>query len=197
MMLIKIKGWAKQNALMMLLSVGVVSLSTNVLAESRSVEERLQFLEDQYEIEQLAVVKYANALDAFDGKAYAALFTKDGVLDLVGNEFKGQKAIEEMFTNPASMGPPPKPGEEPVPFEMPTPEPGQILVPHVITNTSYAIDGDTATGRCYFQEITTVAGKVEIINSGHYDDVLRKEDGVWKFVRRNIMQDHPPASSFK
>ena len=165
---------------------------------AKSIEERLLFLEDQYHIEQLAVVKYANALDAFDGKAYAALFTADGVLSIVGTEFKGIKAIEDMFANPASMGPPPKPGEEPKPpIVMPTPEPGQILVPHVITNTSYAIEGNTATGRSYFQEITTVDGKPQIINSGHYDDILRKENGEWKFVRRNIMQDSPPPSSFK
>jgi len=159
------------------------------------LEARVQALEDQYEIEQLVVVKYGNALDAFDGKAYAALFTSDGVLDLVGNEFKGPAAIEAMFANPASMAPPPKPGAPPMP-PMPKPEPGQILVPHVITNTSYKIDGNTAKGRSYFQEITTVDGKPQIINSGHYDDELRKEDGTWKFVRRNIEQDSPPASSF-
>jgi SnoaL-like domain len=155
-------------------------------------------LEDQNAIEQLVVVKYGAALDAFDGAAYAALFTDEGVLDLVGNEFKGRGAIEGMFKNPASMGPPPKPGDPPrAPRVMPKLEPGQILVPHVITNTSYQIVGNTATGRCYFQEITTVAGKPQIVNVGHCDDTLRKEGGVWKFVRRNIMQDHPPASRVK
>jgi hypothetical protein len=175
----------------------VIFISAGSLNAAESLESRIQFLEDQYAIEQLVVVKYGNALDAFDGKAYAALFTSDGVLDLVGNVFSGTAEIEGMFDNPASMGPPPKPGEEPVDFEMPVPELGRIVMQHVITNTSFQIEGNRASGRSYYQEVTTVEGKAQIVNSGHYDDILRKENGLWKFERRNIIQDNPPASSFK
>ena len=175
----------------------IILLSAGSLNAAESLESRIQFMEDQYAIEQLVVVKYGDALDSFDGEAYAGLFTVDGVLNLVGNEFSGTDEIKGMFDNPASMGPPPKPGEEPVEFEMPVVEPGRIFMQHVITNTSFQIEGNRASGRSYFQEITTVDGKAQIVNSGHYDDILRKENGRWKFARRNIMQDNPPASSFQ
>jgi hypothetical protein len=38
----------------------------------------------------------------------------------------------------------------------PKPVPGIITVPHIITNTSSRIDGNTATGRCYWREIALV-----------------------------------------
>jgi SnoaL-like domain len=166
------------------------SLETRV----QGLEAQVQTLEDQYAIEQLVVVKYSKALDTFDGKAYAANFTSDGVL-VLGREFKGRAEIESMFTNPAAMMPPPKPGDPPRPpiAPMPKPVPGKITVPHVITNTSYKIDGNTATGRCYWQEIALIDGKPQITFAGHYDDVLRKVNGEWKFARRTINSDVPPG----
>jgi hypothetical protein len=160
----------------------------------RTLEAQVQTLEDQYAIEQLVVVKYSKALDTFDGKAYAANFTSDGVL-VLGREFKGRAEIESMFTNPAAMMPPAKPGDPPRPpmAAMAKPVPGQITVPHVITNTSYKIDGNTATGRCYWQEIALVDGKPQITFAGHHDDVMRKVNGEWKFARRTINSDVPPG----
>jgi len=29
--------------------------------------------------------------------------------------------------------------------------------------------------------------------AGHYDDSLRKVNGAWKFTKRSIVIDHPPA----
>jgi hypothetical protein len=175
------------------LAVSALIVSSSAFAADW-LEMRVQALEDQYAIEQLVVVKYSKALDTFDGKAYAANFTSDGVL-VLGREFKGRAEIESMFTNPAAMMPPPKPGDPPRPpmAPMPKPVPGQITVPHVITNTSYKIDGNTAAGRCYWQEIALVDGKPQITFAGHYDDDLRKVNGEWKFARRTINSDVPPG----
>ena len=32
-----------------------------------------------------------------------------------------------------------------------------------------------------------------VIVAGHYDDSLRKVNGAWKFTKRSIVIDHPPA----
>ncbi len=35
-------------------------------------------------------------------------------------------------------------------------------------------------------------GQVQVIGTGHYEDVLRKVNGQWKFAKRKIVRDVPP-----
>jgi outer membrane murein-binding lipoprotein Lpp len=158
------------------------------------LETRVQALEDQEAIRQLVVADYATALDFMDMKAYAGLFTDDGELSIGGMVMKGHEAIERMFAPPPPGSPPPppmpvQPGVKPMPPMDGPPRPRQV--PHVITNTSYTIDGDSAKGVCYWSEIMLIDGRPGIVNMGHYEDVLKKVNGKWKFAKRTIMRDVP------
>jgi hypothetical protein len=64
--------------------------------------------------------------------------------------------------------------------------PTEPRVIHVISNLSYEIKGNTATGGAYWQDIGV--GDVHgVLAAGHYVDALRKVDGAWKFTKREIV----------
>jgi SnoaL-like domain len=50
---------------------------------------------------------------------------------------------------------------------------------------------NTAKGICYWSEIMPIDGRPGIVNMGHYEDVLKKVDGKWKFAKRTIVTDVP------
>jgi uncharacterized protein (TIGR02246 family) len=153
---------------------------------NNSLEARLRQVEDRQAIEQLLMGDYPRALDAFDWKAYAALFTKDGTLIMGGGATKktGPAAIEEFFTN-AHFPTPPESAACPA-------KPGSHRFMHVVTNLSLHIDGDTATDQAYWETIGTTDCKSVVEGAGHYEDVLKREDGRWKFFKREIFDDLPP-----
>jgi hypothetical protein len=166
-------------------------IAGNAFAQAKgkdSLEARLRQVEDRQAIEQLLMGDYPRALDAFNWKAYAALFTKDGTLIMNGGATKktGPAEIEEYFTNlmrqfqarAASPACPAKPGE---PRFM-----------HIVSNLNLHIDGDTATDQAYWQTIGTTDCKSVVEGAGHYEDVLKREDGKWKFFEREISDDLPP-----
>ncbi|HEY9182012.1 MAG TPA: nuclear transport factor 2 family protein [Gammaproteobacteria bacterium] len=126
---------------------------------------------DRQAIEQLLAGDYPHALDSRDFDAYAALFTEDGELSLQGQTAKGRAAIRDFV---AALPPEPR-------------------VMHPITNLSYAIDGNTATGGAYWQDIGLVGGTPGVLVAGRYEDTLRKEGGVWRIATRNIVIEFAPA----
>jgi uncharacterized protein (TIGR02246 family) len=154
-----------------------------------SPEARLRQVEDRQAIEQLLMGDYPRALDAFDWKAYAALFAKDGTLIMNGGATKktGPAAIEEFFTN-AHFPTPPESSACPS-------KPGAHRFMHVVSNLSLHIDGDTATDQAYWQTIGTTDCKSVVEGAGHYEDVLKREDGRWKFFKREIFDDLPPRAA--
>jgi len=57
------------------------------------------------------------------------------------------------------------------------------------------VHGDDATSMSRFSYVQAIDGQLpEVRLVGHYDDVLRREDGQWKFARRTITIDagRPP-----
>jgi 3-phenylpropionate/cinnamic acid dioxygenase small subunit len=66
---------------------------------------------------------------------------------------------------------------------------------HVVTNLSLHIDGDTATDQAYWETIATRDCKSVVAGAGHYEDVLKREDGKWKFAKREIFDDLPPRTT--
>jgi hypothetical protein len=109
---------------------------------------------------------------------------------------KGPAAIEELFSRPRSRRPQPAPASPAAPAERPSAK-------HVVTNLNLHIDGNTATDTAYWQTIATREGKTVLAGAGHYVDVLRKVNGVWKFQHREIVNPsrraaapaEPPASN--
>jgi 3-phenylpropionate/cinnamic acid dioxygenase small subunit len=156
-----------------------------------SMAARLQKVEDRQAIEQLLMGDYPRALDSNDWAAYAAMFAKDGTLIMNGGSTRrsGPAAIQEFFSaRPTPPGAPAAPSTCPVP-------PGGHRSEHVVTNLTLQLNGDMATDQAYWQTIVTRDCKSVVAGAGHYEDVLKREDGHWKFFKREIVDDIPPRST--
>lgn len=135
-------------------------------------DPNLARLLDRQAIDQLIAGDYPRALDAHDYAAYAALFTEDGELTLQGQSAKGRRAVQDFVA------------------ALPT-EPRVI---HVISNSSYRIEGNTATGGAYWQDIGNVGTSVGVLVAGRYEDTLRKVEGEWRIAKRDIVIEFLPTS---
>jgi len=60
---------------------------------------------------------------------------------------------------------------------------------HVVSNLQAWVDGDRATARCYLLDFLTEQGSTELLSPGEYAAELRRRDGVWRFVRRDVAMD--------
>lgn len=134
-------------------------------------DPRIAAIADRQAIDQLIAGDYPRALDRHDMRAYAATYTADGEMSLLGQTVKGRDAIMAFVGG------------------LPT----EPRVVHVITNLSYEIDGDTASGGAYWQDIGHVNGAPAVVVAGHYEDTLRKVNGEWKIAKRDIVIDFPAA----
>ena len=162
-------------------------------AKKDDAAARMKAIEDRQAIEQLLMGDYPRALDSANWAAYGALFAKDGELVMQGGATKrtGPAAITEFFAKLPAFGgqaAPTTPSACPVP-------PGTPRTMHVVTNLSLHIDGDTATDQAYWETIATRDCKSVVAGAGHYEDVLKREDGKWKFAKREIFDDLPPRTT--
>ena len=176
-----------------LILAGAAALVASQAMAADSMEARLRAVEDRAAIEQLMTGDYPRALDGRNWKVYAEMFTADGELVTGGNAIKGPAAIEKNFSTPRPP-PAPAPGAAPAP-PRPTPAPGEITTMHVVTNLNFKIEGDRAVGGAYWETIGVREGRSQVLGAGHYEDVLRKENGRWKFQRRVIANDLPPRAA--
>jgi SnoaL-like domain len=170
----------------------VLALLAGPVRAADSVEARLAALEDRQAINNLVVGAYPRALDEGRLHDYADLFTSDGELILGSITLKGPAAIEKFLSTPGAFDEKPKPGERPKP---PSPLPVPHQIPHIISNPSYTITGNTAVGGAYWTEVTMVSGHAQVIGMGRYKDELRKVNGQWEFAKREIMRDVPPPEA--
>jgi hypothetical protein len=150
-------------------------------AKDDDLAARIQRIEDRQAIEQLMVGDYPRALDSANWKAYASFFATDGELIVNGTSIKGPAAIEAYFNRP-------RPARAGAPAN-PEPRVGK----HVVTNLTIQITGDRAVAQGYWQTVMSRASSTTIAGAGHYEDVLKKENGTWKFLRRAILTEPPSA----
>ncbi len=140
-------------------------------------DPRIGAIADRLAIDQLVAGDYPRALDAHNWDAYVATFTDDGELVLGENHSKGHDAMKAFLGG----------------------LPAEPKVIHVISNLSYTIKGDTATGGAYWQDIG-VGDMHGVLAAGHYVDALRKVGGTWKFTKRDIVVqagEAPPPQAGK
>lgn len=145
--------------------------------KARSLEERIQRLEDTQEIRDL-LTSYGRLLDAHDLAGYSRLFAKNG--EWVGGfgSAKGPAAIQALMEKNLGVTPKGKPGS----------------TYHLLTNFLIDVNGDTATAWSRWSFTVTGADKKpSILYGGHYDDTLIREDGRWKFLRRVAVNDIPQS----
>jgi hypothetical protein len=138
---------------------------------NKTLEARIQELADREEIRDLTAT-YAHRVA--HGLSNGDLFTDDGVYihrrfpDSPGTEVCGRKALDAHFIErPGSSG-----------AAMP-----------MIHNHLVAINGDDANAVCSIELRVSDSDK-SIIASGYYRDRLRRENGRWKFVVRDVTFFH-------
>ncbi len=140
-----------------------------------SLAARVQVLEDREEIRAL-ILAYGTAHDHRDYRTFASLFAANG--EWVGGmgTAKGPQAIFELMDKTI--------GHHPMPNGSGT--------YHVLTNDDIKIDGDTAAATTKWIYITPGDdGAPKLVFLGHYNDKFVRENGRWKFLRREAPVDIP------
>jgi len=141
-----------------------------------SLAARVQALEDREEIREL-LLAYGRALDSRDFIAFSDLFAEEEGEWMGGlGSAKGRKAIFELMD--ASIG-----------HNAPRTGPGSY---HVFSNEQIEVDGDhaSATTKWIFVMQSDDASP-RWVYLGHYDDTFVREDGRWRFLRREAFTDVP------
>jgi 3-phenylpropionate/cinnamic acid dioxygenase small subunit len=174
-------------------AIAVLVTAAGAMGKKDDAAARMKAIGDRQEIEQLLMGDYPRALDSANWAAYGALFAKDGELIMQGGATKrtGPATITDFFTKMPAFG-----GQAASTAPSPCPVPaGTPRTMHVVTNLSLHIDGDTATDQAYWETIATRDCKSVVAGAGHYEDVLKREDGKWKFAKREIFDDLPPPTT--
>ena len=145
------------------------------MAQETAVLKRLQRLEDTLAIQRL-LIDYGLHLDARDLHAYSRLFCEDGEWSGRTGSAVGPDAIQAMLE--ANLSPNP-----------PAPEATSW---HIVSNPLIDLDGDRATASVTWAVIRRAPGDTPAVALlGHYDDVLEREHGRWRFKRRRAHIDIP------
>jgi uncharacterized protein (TIGR02246 family) len=140
-----------------------------------SIAARVQVLEDREAIRAL-ILAYGQAHDHRDYRTFANLFASQG--EWVGGlgSAKGPQAIFELMDK--TIGHDPKPNGS-----------GTY---HVMTNDQIVIDADRASATTKWIYITPGDDNApRLVFLGHYEDEFIRENGVWKFLRREAPADIP------
>jgi uncharacterized protein (TIGR02246 family) len=145
--------------------------------ELETLAARVQVLEDREEIRSL-IMAYGAAHDARDYRAFAELFAEnDG--EWVGGmgSAKGREAIFELMDSTIGHNP----------------QPGGSGTYHILTNDQIVIDGDRASATTKWIYLTPTAERnPQMVFLGHYNDEFIRENGRWKFLRREAPVDIAP-----
>jgi len=135
------------------------------MIDDSDVAARLEYLEDRAAITDL-VGAYALHVAAADYSRLADLFTIDGIFRAGTNVVAGREVLRDFFSRSLVPG---------------------KTVP-ITGNLSLAIDNDEARCAC-LMATTYHSGKAGGF-CGRYDDVIRREDGAWKFFSRHFTFYH-------
>ena len=158
------------------LVVAVAALARPLAAaDLESVAARVQVLEDREAIRAL-ILAYGTAHDHRDYRTFADLFASNG--EWVGGlgSAKGPQAIFELMDKTI--------GHKPLPNGSGT--------YHVMTNDQIKLDGDRASATTKWIYVTPgETNTPTLVFLGHYVDQFVRENGEWKFLRREAPADIP------
>ncbi len=153
----------------------LLPLQPSQAADLDAVAARVQVLEDREDIRAL-ILAYGAAHDHRDYRTFSTLFAAEG--EWVGGlgSAKGPDAIFNLMDR--TIGHDPRPNGS-----------GTF---HVMTNDQIKIAGDTAEATTKWIYITPGDDNApKLVYLGHYDDKFIRENGVWKFLRREAPADIP------
>jgi uncharacterized protein (TIGR02246 family) len=143
------------------------------MTDGVSVEARLRRLEDLEEIREL-LIEYQRRLDAKDLTGYASLFATNG--EFVAGDTRAQGHDEIRALVEGMLG------------NLLTTEQGDDA--HLVVNPSVHLDGDRATTHVTWVYVVRGPEDQPVLSKlGHYDDVLVREHGRWRFLRRLASSD--------
>jgi len=137
--------------------------------------DRVQVLEDREAIRRL-IIAYGTAHDHRDYRMFASLFAREGEWVSGMGSAKGPDAIFKLMDETIGHNPMPE---------------GSGTF-HLLTNDEIDIDGDRAsavTRWLYMTPGEDGAPRTTIL--GHYNDEFIRENGQWKFLRREAPVDLP------
>lgn len=111
-------------------------------------------------------LEYADAVRARDPERWGATWTEDArwILD-GGRDVQGRDAIVEMWSSALAK---------------------YAKVVQMYQACAFVIDGDTASGRCEFQELNVKADGGRHVLAGHYTDTYRRTPVGWRFTSRRL-----------
>jgi uncharacterized protein (TIGR02246 family) len=133
-----------------------------------SAEDRLAYLEDLEAIRRL-MLEYRACLDAKDIRGYAQLFAAEG--EFIAGDMHA-RGPDEIFALVDGMR-------------------GTLLTDrggddvHIVANPAIEVDGDRATAESNWVYIVRGEDDQPVLSKiGSYHDVFTREDGRWRFLRR-------------
>lgn len=150
-----------------------MSTAEELAAEVETLRRQVQVLADREEIRNLTK-EYAKRLDARDLHAFSLLFAKEGTWTGGTGSGTGPEGIQSMLEKGLANNA--------------TPSGGRILY-HLTTDPQIEVDGDEATGSCFWMHCRRDdADRPTLPTLGHYDDRYVREDGHWRFAERRVSQ---------
>ena len=129
-------------------------------------------MEDWFQVNGL-FIRYASSLDRGDVAAVVDCFTPDAKLaSPVLGRFAGHDGIRAFAKRTADLK-----------------RDAGVQFRHIVSNLEVDVDGDTAHATCYLLDFRTRDGKTELLSPGVYDCDLRRVEGRWRFIRRDVAMD--------
>ena len=109
---------------------------------------------------------YADAVCRDDHAAWLDTWTDDGVWNIGRGEIVGRAALAEAFATAMGL------------FD---------TVVQLAGSGTAAVEGDTAAGRRYMQEIARTSSGRTVAYHGYYDDAYARTDTGWRFAERRLV----------
>jgi len=166
----------RQLSMMFVLSCAATTAFAQAPATPASVATRLEALEAREAIRALWA-EYGRTLDARDFASFAKLWARNAVFGSGPGAAKGPDAIAATLEKAIGSNYPDSKGKN---F-------------HLYFNESIDVRGDhaTAISKGGYVMATADNSKADFLLLAEYRDELVKEDGVWKFLKRQIVGEIP------
>ena len=158
------------------LGAGALTLPAAQADDLEALTKRVQLLEDREDIRAL-IMAYGHAHDHRDYRTFASLFAAEG--EWIGGlgSAKGPDAIFALMDETIGHNP--------------LPEGSGTF--HVMTNDQIKIDGDRASATTLWLYVTPAEDESpRLTYLGEYDDQYIRENGEWKFLRREAISHISP-----
>jgi ketosteroid isomerase-like protein len=151
-----------------------------VLAATLSTQLFASYADDRAEIENLSN-KYMVAVDSGDIETVMSTWADDGELVWIFGHEHGKDQIRAAMSGFGG-------GRY---EEIPEGATSRQRTRHQIINHVIDVEGDVANTTAYWFAMTnrTPQGELQMLYFGHYEDVLKRVDGKWKFASRKVYNE--------